>query len=130
MGEKANATEAANRIAVEFLGWQPDVVYVERLADLLRPVLLGLSTHWRPIETAPANTSVLIFIPNAEHYGPGIYRGLLVDMSTGPHWQVSGLHMGRDCGTTWQPTHWMPLPDPPKEGMLRSKVETGEYDRW
>jgi len=70
---------------------------------------------WQPIETAPTNTSVLIFIPNAEHYGEGIYRGLQVDMRTGRHWTVSGLHMGRDCGTTWQPTHWMPLPDPPEQ---------------
>lgn len=66
---------------------------------------------WQPIETAPSNESVLIFIPRAEHYGPGVYRGLLVDMRTGPHWQVSGLHMGRDCPHDMQPTAWQPLPD-------------------
>ena len=43
------------------------------------------TTSWQSIETAPRNDSVLIFIPNAEHYGPGIYRGMLVDMGTGPH---------------------------------------------
>src|SRR6185312_5594535 len=37
---------------------------------------------WRPIETAPRNESVLIFIPNCEHYGHGVYRGMLVDMGT------------------------------------------------
>jgi len=68
---------------------------------------------WRPIATAPRNVSVLIFIPNAEHYGPGIYRGMLVDMGTGPHWSTNALHFGRDCGPHDQPTHWMNLPEPP-----------------
>lgn len=68
---------------------------------------------WRPIETAPVNVSVLAFIPSAKHYGPGIYRALLVDMGTGKRWMVSELHMGRDCGPHQQPTHWMPLPPAP-----------------
>jgi len=71
-------------------------------------------SKWQPIETAPKNESVLIFIPNAEHYGPGIYRGMLVDMGTGPHWDANALHMGRSCGWGNQPTHWMPLPEPPQ----------------
>ena len=69
---------------------------------------------WQPIETAPKNVTVLGYIPNAEHYGPGIYRMMLVDMRGGPHWSVNGLHMGRDCGPDDQPTHWMLLPEPPK----------------
>ena len=72
-------------------------------------------SEWQPISTAPKNESVLIFIPNAEHYGPGVYRGMLVDMGTGPHWSANGLHMGKDCGTHYAPTHWMPLPAPPSE---------------
>lgn len=70
---------------------------------------------WRPIESAPKNESVLIYIPNAEHYGPPIYRGMLVDMTTGPHWLANTLHMDRDCGSHNKPTHWMPLPEPPAE---------------
>lgn len=69
---------------------------------------------WQPIETAPRNVSVLAFIPRAEHYGPGIYRAMLVDMGTGPRWTVNGLHMGRDCDPEHQPTHWQPLPSPPE----------------
>ena len=69
--------------------------------------------HWRQIDSAPTNQSVLIYIPNAEHYGEGIYRGMLVDMGTGKRWTTTALSMGRDCGTTWHPTHWMPLPSPP-----------------
>lgn len=70
---------------------------------------------WRPIESAPCNVSVLVFIPNAEHYGAGVYRGLQVDMGTGRRWMTSALSCGGDCGPHQQPTHWMPLPAPPSE---------------
>lgn len=70
-------------------------------------------SEWQPIATAPKNVSLLGFIPNAEYYGPGIYKMMLVNFDTGPHWSVNGLHMGRDCGPNYQPTHWMPLPPPP-----------------
>lgn len=69
---------------------------------------------WQPIETAPTNTSVLVFVPRAEHYGPGIYRAILVDMGTGRRWMTTGCHVGRDLGPDSQPTHWMPLPAPPR----------------
>lgn len=69
---------------------------------------------WQPIETVPTNASVLVFIPNAEHYGHGVYRAMLVDMGTGRRWHTSGLHVGRDCGPDSQPTHWQPLPEPPE----------------
>lgn len=69
---------------------------------------------WRPISEAPFNQSVLIFIPNAEHYGHGVYRGLRVNMGTGERWHVSGLHMGKDCGAEYAPIKWQPLPQPPK----------------
>ena len=71
-------------------------------------------SEWQPIATAPRNTSVLIFIPNAEHYGPGVYRGMLVDMGTGPHWDANALHMGGAIPWDYAPTHWMPFPEPPK----------------
>ncbi len=70
-------------------------------------------SEWQPIETAPTNISVLVYIPNAEHYGEGIYRAILVDMGTGKRWHASTLHMGRDINPENRPTHWMPLPEPP-----------------
>jgi hypothetical protein len=77
--------------------------------------------EWQPIDTAPVGESVLIYIPNADHYGEGIYRALLIEsdwMKDGNgkhprHWQTTGLHIGRDC-VSQLPTHWMPLPDPPE----------------
>jgi len=70
---------------------------------------------WQPIETAPINVSVLVFIPNAEHYGVGIYRAIHVDMGTGKRWHCTALHMGGDINPEYWPTHWMPLPEPPTE---------------
>jgi len=74
-----------------------------------------VKVEWQPIETAPVNESVLIFIPSpiAEHYGPAIYRGLQVEILNRRVWKVTGLHFGSDCGTSNHPSHWMPLPDPP-----------------
>lgn len=71
-------------------------------------------SKWQPIETAPLNQSVLVYIENAEHYGPGIYRALLSDFGRGRQLSINALHMGRDCPHDYMPSHWMPLPEPPK----------------
>jgi uncharacterized protein DUF551 len=71
--------------------------------------------EWQSIETAPVNESVLIYIPNAEHYGEGIYRAIKKSVAgLGSVWMTTGLHHGSDnTREDYQPTHWMPLPDPP-----------------
>ena len=70
---------------------------------------------WQPIETAPTNESVLIFQPNWDHYGHGVYRAIHVDMGTGKRWMTTAWACGRDLGADAIPTHWMPLPAPPSE---------------
>lgn len=87
----------------------------EEAADLL-VYLTGLEAalSWHPTGAAPPNKSVLVRIPHAEHYGPGIYRAIrVVDMSPGldlpPRWHVTGLSMGRDVPDA-DVTGWMPLP--------------------
>jgi len=69
--------------------------------------------EWQPIETAPINESVLIWLPQWEHYGPGIYRAILVDMGTGQHWHTTAWSCGRDLSPGDWPELWMPLPKPP-----------------
>lgn len=54
---------------------------------------------WQPIDTAPINTYVLV-----------VYEGtVMIAIRKGGLW---------NCGVQWafQPTYWMPLPLPPKEG--------------
>jgi hypothetical protein len=72
---------------------------------------------WQPIETAPktephcaAVAVILGFAPDEEGFSPSTCEGF---------WNPP---LNRWCSTldpTWkhgpQPTHWMPLPDPPKE---------------
>jgi hypothetical protein len=60
-------------------------------------------TEWMPIETAPKDgTYVLGYDPRAE-------LAPLVQV----YWAPDGFWTCR-FGRTWMPTHWMPLPEPPK----------------
>lgn len=82
--------------------------------DAMRAALIAAEqAAWLPIESAPTNTSILIWVQLADHYGPGIYRAFLVDMGTGKRWHCTALHMGRDISGEWLPTHWRPLPAVP-----------------
>ena len=61
--------------------------------------------EWQPIETAPNNEIVLL---TGEMDGPGDWRikcGYRDD-TTRSGWKI--------WGASWEPSHWMPLPQPPK----------------
>ena len=68
--------------------------------------------QWQPIETAPEDKSVLIYIPNLS----GVYRGRLLSANIDRyrHWSIAAATRGLELDDTLQPTHWMPLPEPPK----------------
>lgn len=90
-------------------------VDLDRAAAALRHL-----SEWQPIETVPHNVSVLIYVPHAEHYGPGIYRAIrVVGMSPSidlpPRWHVTAVGMGRDIQDR-DVTHWRPLPPGPDGG--------------
>lgn len=70
---------------------------------------------WQLIETAPSNIAILVFVPNREHYGPGIYRAMYWNHPERcePFWQSTALASGRNIPADSLPTHWMPLPEPP-----------------
>jgi disulfide bond formation protein DsbB len=58
---------------------------------------------WQPIETAPRDgTRILLFIPG--FIGDKIWTGLWANA-----WFTS---IGK-CDPDEQPSHWMPLPEPP-----------------
>lgn len=83
---------------------------------MLAALLAADRMAWQKIETAPLNESILIWVPQTEHYGPGIWRAIHVDMGTGKHWLSTGLHVGRDLGDPYRPTMWRSLPAPPARG--------------
>ncbi|WP_247997029.1 hypothetical protein [Brucella tritici] len=69
---------------------------------------------WMPIESAPKNRAIQIFIPNADYYGnDGVYAGILVDLGTGQRWATFGWAVARDLPQHMHPTHWRHLPTPP-----------------
>lgn len=79
----------------------------------------ALMGEWQPIETAPKN-------PAGEFVGPVILVFCNADGYPWPaHWaegrQGDGVWMvvddGRPCGEIWpqNATHWMPLPEPPRD---------------
>jgi len=78
---------------------------------------------WQPIETAPKDgTEVLCWCPSAAmvpvvmHFSSAEYfereYGDAEYIEEGWHLSYSYPNGLAEC--TWEPTHWMPLPEPPK----------------
>jgi hypothetical protein len=59
-------------------------------------------SKWQPIETYPEGKEVLCYWPNGEIQVGQIYRG---------KWQNDWISKSEDW---YLPSHWMPLPEPPK----------------
>lgn len=106
---------------LDFLQSHPEIVGAEMPGSNLNEKLLVFlksqigkpASAWQPISTAPLNQSVLIFLPNWDHYGPAIYRAIHVDMGTGKHWHTTAWACGRDL-VDLEPIAWQPLPKPPE----------------
>jgi hypothetical protein len=65
---------------------------------------------WQPIDSAPKNKEILI-------YG---FNGPIKDITIAEY-NDNPRVMGWDCvktGDVYHPTHWIPLPKPPKRGKL------------
>ena len=64
--------------------------------------------EWQPIETAPKNGEwVLLYFPHYAKSSVGKWRSPSPEYYQ--HWCIEG------GVTPYDPTHWMPLPQPPKE---------------
>jgi hypothetical protein len=79
---------------------------VQSAADMIADLLRGLSerAEWRPIETAPRNYNPVL-LKQDDAIGEGCYANHI------RCWEFfnPGLVLRRN------PTHWMPLPKPPKD---------------
>ena len=60
---------------------------------------------WQPIETAPREQAVLVCEPR--RVGAGSYLLVARSRDGKSWWSIPGVY---NC----YPTHWMPLPDPPR----------------
>ena len=63
---------------------------------------------WQPIETAPINTPLLVWHPGL---GMGGWNVMRFD---GEEWRETA-HDGRALKGGYEPSHWQPLPPPPKD---------------
>lgn len=75
-------------------------------------------TDWQPIETAPRDGTAVLGYGVAPYSEDGMEITVVcwVENEKFPH--LSGWHSRysgfEDLNTSRQPTHWMPLPEPPK----------------
>ncbi|MGB3485335.1 MAG: hypothetical protein WBB07_24360 [Mycobacterium sp.] len=107
-------TDAMVAKAVEASGHQPTEYNTIWMRAALTAAMAEL---WRPIEEAPINQAVLVKTNVPDHYGnAGVYEAMLVDMGSGKRWHTFGYAVLRDIGGDFKPTHFMPLPTPPKTG--------------
>jgi hypothetical protein len=68
--------------------------------------------EWQPIETAPTNTCVLVYMQRTA--GLGIYRAVRMEGKGIPvGWHPVGYVLLDDFPVGADISHWMPLPDPP-----------------
>lgn len=66
---------------------------------------------WQPIETAPEDGAWVI-LSDGEQVQPGYYWAIL--FGTGDKEWVTYSHRADWEEVPFEPTHWMPLPNPPK----------------
>lgn len=74
-------------------------------------------SEWQPIETAPESEPILVFAPKAHRGHDSCEVVVLYHVDGEIHWWTNG---GANAGSDLYfepdetPTHWMPLPDPPR----------------
>lgn len=72
-------------------------------------------SEWRPIETAPKGDLYILGWWPDENDPRGVVHVMTWETQMaddGPQWVPEYCEM--PLGLDYQPTHWMPLPDPPK----------------
>jgi hypothetical protein len=66
--------------------------------------------NWQPIKTAPSEVEVLVFGKSIMNEDVMTVAKLHGEWGW---WDVAGVY-GFDVDIDFKPTHWMPLPEPPK----------------
>lgn len=73
--------------------------------------------EWQPIATAPKDgTHILAFIPGGDGYPSLIYvlNWRRVPYNTAIHGEWHWVEAAGEEYEWFEPTHWMPLPNPPR----------------
>jgi len=73
--------------------------------------------EWQPIETAPKDERILLYRPTSPEWWRvigGMYDSDEYAKKPKPYWTVDNWALGKLEQRQNAPTHWMPLPEPPK----------------
>lgn len=76
--------------------------------------------EWRPMETAPEHEPILVWVPEINRGLDSAEVVILLRADDDPSgrgyslWTNGGPNGGGDLDFERAPTHWMPLPDPPR----------------
>jgi hypothetical protein len=86
--------------------------FIDQAADALESMMRRVDAmRWQTIETAPKDGWILVA---EEPWEPGPYDAYAA------HWHTDGYWMAR-CGQhvteSPEPTHWQPLPEPPRAAL-------------
>ena len=74
-------------------------------------------SEWQPIETAPKDKRILLYRPTAPEWWMvmgGRYDSDKYAKNPKPYWSTDNWSLGKMEQRQNAPTHWMPLPEPPK----------------
>lgn len=73
--------------------------------------------EWQPIETAPRNKKILLYVRHVDHKDEVHKKGYVVIQALLPETYTSHgrLYMGDLACCFGCPTHWMPIPKPPHD---------------
>jgi len=70
--------------------------------------ILSATENWQPIETAPKDGTYVLVYGYRSHVDGSVMH--VVRWTKGDGWAADGDDLGEQ-----KPTHWMPLPPPPKQ---------------
>ena len=87
--------------------WHPDCIRAN--FDEFKSGARATPSNWQPIETAPRDGTFVL----TASLGWPVWLASWKSIRAGKREFVGWTRLERDGGD-WQPTHWMPLPEPPK----------------
>ena len=73
---------------------------------------------WQPIETAPKDGKIVLYRPLAWPWARitiGSWNADGYRKNPRPYWKMDRLDVSVAQMRKWEPTHWMPLPEPPED---------------
>jgi hypothetical protein len=82
-----------------------------------------MTADWRPIETAPKEAEILLFLTETQDVVVAEYLSSVSQ----PGWYAWGLQLLDPLAES--PSHWMPLPGPPAEAQMLDDIECAEDPR-